>query len=1104
MRQILSLLDAQERAGDFLKNPFESEPIPTTAQPGNVIGPYTLRETLGEGGYGVVYVAEQEKPVRRFVALKVIKLGMDTKAVVARFEAERQALALMDHPNIAKVLEAGATDTGRPYFVMELVRGVRITDFCEENHLSVKERIHLFIQVCQAIQHAHQKGVIHRDIKPSNILVTLHDGTPVPKVIDFGIAKATQGRLTDATVYTQMHQFIGTPAYMSPEQAEMSGLDVDTRTDIYSLGVLLYELLTGCTPFDAKELTSSGVDGMRRTICGKEPVRPSTKLTQARQAKRAAGDHSTVPIPQSKIDSDLDWIVMKCLEKDRKRRYETANGLAADLRRYLDDEPVVARPPSNLDRFQKTARRHKVAFAAASVVVLSLTFVVVASVWQVVKVTRAQGAATHAQGETVRKSYVSAMNLARQAWDDHDLARLRRLLEQTEGYRDRGFEWYFWQRQLHLELRTLRGHLGPVVQVSFSPNGERVLTASLDGTARVWDANEGTELLKLSRNRREVTPRGVTSAAWSPDGRRIVTASEDKTAAVWDATSGAFLLELTGHTGGLTSARFSSNGQHVVTGSLDGSARLWRTDTGKEVSPPMIHGAEVCAVAFSPDSQRIVTAGKDEIAIVWDAMTGEKRFPIKAPSARIADRPVYPRTFYADFSPDGHSIVTISQNQTANLWDAITGVQRFPIKGTTHWLSPRQYDLPLTGSFSPDGQWLVAGGLDFSATVWRLADQIPSFSLKGHEAEVVSVAFSPDDGQRIVTGSYDHTAKIWSGAAATETLSLGHEQKMIPGSAFSPGGERIVTVSSDGTAIVWKAATGERLRILEHDDSVWSVGFSPDPEGARIVTGTQNGSIVVWDAFTNRPPLLKIDQGHTGEIHTVQFSRDGKRILTGARDGTARLWNAFDGREIRKFELNYPYVWAAFSLPDSRRVVAVCSDNNRNTPEKADAMVWDAETGQKLLSLDGHTNGFSAVAYSPDGRFIVTGSIDWTATVWDASTGKKRSILRGHIGQVISLAISPDSKRIFTGGFDHTTRVWDAAHGEELLALKGGLIEAPGLSLDGRRLVTGPGPPATVWSAASPAQVERWRGEEKAAATRIEAERRERDPMESRNGPGKP
>ncbi len=300
--------------------------------------------------------------MRRRVALKIIKLGMDTKEVIARFEQERQALAMMDHPNIARVLDAGATRYGRPFFVMELVRGIPITDYCDQNNLSTVERLGLFIAICQAVQHAHQKGIIHRDLKPSNILVTLNDGVPMPKVIDFGIAKATEGRLTDATVYTQMHQFVGTPAYMSPEQAEMSGLDIDTRSDIYSLGVLLYELLVGRTPFDAKELMESGIDAMRKTIREKEPTRPSMKLATMQgedlttTAKRRSADTSKL-IHQLK--GDLDWIVMKCLEKDRTRRYETASGLAADLKRHLDNEPVLARPPSTGYRFQKAFRRNK-------------------------------------------------------------------------------------------------------------------------------------------------------------------------------------------------------------------------------------------------------------------------------------------------------------------------------------------------------------------------------------------------------------------------------------------------------------------------------------------------------------------------------------------------------------------------------------------------------------------------------------------------------------------------------------------------------------------------------------------------------------------------
>lgn len=338
---------------------------------GKTIGPYKLLQRIGEGGCGVVYMAQQEMPVRRRVAFKIIKLGMDTKGVVARFEAERQALALMDHPNIARVLDAGAMESGRPYFVMELVRGVKITEYCDQNELDTRQRLKLFIQVCQAIQHAHQKGVIHRDIKPSNILVTIIDGMPVPKVIDFGIAKAIEGRLTDNTIFTAYEQFIGTPAYMSPEQAVMSGVDVDTRSDIYSLGVLLYELLTGRTPFETKYLLERGIDGMRRTLREEDPQRPSTIITtlQGSALAEIARSRHAEPVKLiSLLRGDLDWIVIRSLEKDRTRRYQTANGLAMDVQRFLDNEPVLACPPSRLYRLQKLVRRNKVVFTAGTVV----------------------------------------------------------------------------------------------------------------------------------------------------------------------------------------------------------------------------------------------------------------------------------------------------------------------------------------------------------------------------------------------------------------------------------------------------------------------------------------------------------------------------------------------------------------------------------------------------------------------------------------------------------------------------------------------------------------------------------------------------------------
>jgi serine/threonine protein kinase/tetratricopeptide (TPR) repeat protein len=370
-------------------------------QAGALIGPYKLMEQIGEGGFGLVFVAEQQKPVRRRVALKVVKPGMDTRDVIARFDAERQALALMDHPNIARVLDAGATDSGRPYFVMELVHGIPITDYCNQNQLTPRERLELFVSVCQAVQHAHQKGIIHRDIKPSNVLVTSHDGRPMVKVIDFGVAKALHQPLTDKTIYTRFAQMIGTPLYMSPEQAEMSGSDVDTRSDIYSLGVLLYELLTGTTPFDKKRLAQIAYDELIRIFREEEPPKPSTRLSRSTDSLPAiAAQRKTEPARLSKMfRGDLDWITMKALEKDRTRRYETANGLARDVERYLTDEPVEACPPSTGYRLKKLARRHRAALATVSAFAAVLIAAVIVSTWLAIEANRAKREALRAQAD---------------------------------------------------------------------------------------------------------------------------------------------------------------------------------------------------------------------------------------------------------------------------------------------------------------------------------------------------------------------------------------------------------------------------------------------------------------------------------------------------------------------------------------------------------------------------------------------------------------------------------------------------------------------------------------------------------------------------------
>src|SRR5262245_22686588 len=388
--EVEGLLAALGRAGEFMHRPAAAVAAgvtasyePVTEGPGTRVGPYKLLQQIGEGGMGVVYMAEQEEPVRRKVALKIIKPGMDSKQVVARFEAERQALAMMDHTNIAKVFDAGTTESGRPYFVMELVHGVPITTYCDANKLTPRQRLELFVPVCQAIQHAHQKGIIHRDVKPSNVLVTMYDDKPVPKVIDFGVAKAIEQRLTEKTLFTQFGALVGTFEYMSPEQAEMNAFGVDTRSDIYSLGVLLYELMTGSTPLERQRLRQAAFGEIVRLIKEEEPQRPSVRLSTSGALAKVAAARQTEPAKLSRLmRGELDWVVMRCLEKDRSRRYDTVSGLAKDVERFLKDEPVEARPPSSWYRFTKMVRRNQRALMVAGMLAVVVLVGTAAVLWQ--------------------------------------------------------------------------------------------------------------------------------------------------------------------------------------------------------------------------------------------------------------------------------------------------------------------------------------------------------------------------------------------------------------------------------------------------------------------------------------------------------------------------------------------------------------------------------------------------------------------------------------------------------------------------------------------------------------------------------------------------
>jgi len=1059
-------------------------------QAGNRIGPYKLLEKIGEGGYGSVYMAEQAEPIRRRVALKIVKLGMDTKQVIARFEAERQALALMDHPNIARIFDAGITGApssqlstgdsqlhyGRPYFVMELVRGVKITDYCDRNNLSTRERLNLFMQVCHAVQHAHQKGIIHRDLKPSNILVTQLDGKPVPKVIDFGIAKATGHQLlTDKTLFTAFQQFIGTPAYMSPEQAEVSGADIDTRSDIYALGVLLYELLTGHVPFEKKDLLEAGFDEMRRIIREKEPPKPSTRLATA----LTATPHSALRTPQLKeVRGDLDWIVMKCLEKERARRYDTASSLAHDIQRHLSDEPVTARPPGATYRLRKMVRRNKLAFAAATAVMTVLALGIVGSTWQAVRATRAErekarlyqqaiaaeGTATAAKQDAIRQkeaaehqAYVANIAAAGTALAVGDI-------KATEDYlsacpkRMRNWEWRHLNANRDQSIQMSNSSANGICAAAYSTDGSHILAGGVDGSTWILDAVGGEALLELHGH----TDR-VGSVAYSPDGKRIATASGDKgmqagdkTARIWNASTGTQLSVLQ-HQAPVNSVGWNPEGTRVVTAAGawgtedDNSARVWDAETGHELLCLSAGNGAVIAAAFSPDGKRIVTGEWANTGRVWDATTGKQVLVLDGGPARAF--------FSVAFSHDGTKIISSSSSScSVNVWDAATGRKLLAFqghRGSVH-----------SAVFSHDGLRIASGG--GTLRLWEAATGRPLHLFVGEMGHINTIAFSPDDS-RILTASRDGGLRIWqSDTDWTFPVLRGHKGSVCS-AVFSPDDSRILTACSgwgnrtDHSARIWDATTGKVISVLRgHAASVNSAQYSHD--GMRIVTASDDETARVWDAITGMELLVL--RGHTKDVSHAVFSPDGRRIVTTSggfysgppnadgSDHTIRVWDAATGSEL--FALSSPDTdihCAAFS-PDGTRIVTTTGIWKRvNT---SSAQVRDASTGEQLTTLQGHSDKVFSAAWNADGSRIVTASWDFTARVWNPVNGEELLKLQCYTAWVHSAAFSPDGSRIVTACNDQTVRVWDAATGMQLLVLREHINEvySARFSHDGTRIVT--------------------------------------------------
>ncbi|MGQ0721165.1 MAG: protein kinase domain-containing protein [Candidatus Eiseniibacteriota bacterium] len=1024
---------------DDTLDPSQLPTMPGAAVPRMTIGPYHLLQKIGEGGMGEVWLAQQERPVRRRVALKLIKAGMDTASVLARFDAERQALALMNHPSIARVFDAGSTEQGRPFFAMEHVDGEPITDYCDRQRLPMRERLDLFTRVCEGVQHAHQKGVIHRDLKPSNVLVRAQDDKPVPKIIDFGLAKAFDQRLTERTLYTELGAVVGTLEYMSPEQAEPTSADVDTRTDVYSLGVLLYVLLVGELPFDSATLRKEGTDEMRRTIRDRDPAKPSTRIRAlGRQSTSTAESRRTDPMTlHRQLRGDLDAIVMKALEKDRTRRYDSASELAADIQRHLDHRPVMAAPPSPAYLAKKFVRRHRVGVAASALVLLVL---VAATIVSTILFFRAEAARREAEFRV----YTASLAAAAAALDLNDAAAVRRHLASTSEEL-RGFEWeWLWSEADRSLATTLE--LPPTKNgycMRLSEDGRLVAARAAGGRIapiRVYDARDGRQLHEFP-----TWESFASNLCFSPDGRLLAYgATSPGSVQIWDLTTGEERLSSEAAGSYESLLGFDAGGVHVALATSSTVVVVRLSDWAEVCRAEVPFDPSTTWGAFSPDGGMLVVS----------PLEAERVCVIDVPSGRILRelRGTGPTTT-CGFSADGTLLAVLGLSQArlydTSTWDLRTSLDK--VGGYGALIGGDVAFLDLAGSGA-----LVGAGRDGVLRAYRPVGPQPRGELRGEASPTLSIAWDPGAG-RLVTvhargvvhqwplfpdwaflrssmarpllflppkgllavgdlSRFDkprvatlidlddpHTVGGWYQFAVTHA----HSNAVID-AAMSPDGSRFaVAVASgweQGRLKIFDAASGLTTYAPEvfwgHDPR--GVAWSPD--GTRVAVVGNHGLARVFAPEADRFVEL---WGHRGTVEDVAFSRDGRRVWTGGADGTLREWDPAAGTLLE-----------TRVAPDSAGITALALFEDWGSLvcglATGGLALWDLDRSSFGDVLAAHSDRVEGIVRSPDGRRVVSGAVDGSILFWEPSTWRELLARRAE-GGLTGLAFSPDGERLALG-----------------------------------------------------------------------------------------